>query len=285
MTIHHLDCAGMCTVGGRALLGHGGLLTSRIVAHCLLIETGGGLVLVDTGLGTEDVADPRRLGPALRASIRPQLSLARTALHQVRALGHNPSDVRHIVLTHLDLDHAGGLGDFPDAQVHVFADELRAATARATRRERTRYRPAQWSHNPRWVEHETAGDAWFGFAAARPVAESVPGVVLIPLQGHTRGHCGIAVRHSSGWLLHCGDSYFSHTEVDTDSPRCPPGFTAFQRIVAHDNPVRIHNQQRLRELRRHHGAEVELFCAHDPYEFERLRTRRQFSHRPDGSGS
>ena len=28
-------------------------------AHCLLIETEAGLVLVDTGLGTRDVADPR----------------------------------------------------------------------------------------------------------------------------------------------------------------------------------------------------------------------------------
>jgi hypothetical protein len=31
------------------------------------------------------------------------------------------------VVTHLDLDHAGGLGDFPDAEVHVHAHELSAA--------------------------------------------------------------------------------------------------------------------------------------------------------------
>ncbi|MFD0510570.1 MBL fold metallo-hydrolase [Streptomyces aureus] len=31
-------------------------------------------------------------------------------------LGYAVDDVRHIVLTHLDLDHAGGLPDFPRAR-------------------------------------------------------------------------------------------------------------------------------------------------------------------------
>jgi glyoxylase-like metal-dependent hydrolase (beta-lactamase superfamily II) len=36
---------------------------------------------------------------------------------------YDPKDVRHIVLTHLDFDPAGGLGDFPHATVHMLADE------------------------------------------------------------------------------------------------------------------------------------------------------------------
>ncbi|MFJ1703796.1 MBL fold metallo-hydrolase [Kitasatospora sp. NPDC088346] len=271
MTIHHLDCAGMCPAGGRLLLGSGGLLTGRIVGHCLLVETEDGLVLVDTGLGTGDVADPRRLGTAFRLTMRPQLSLARTALHQVRALGYSPLDVRHIVLSHLDLDHAGGLGDFPHARVHVLADELRAARARATRNEQDRYRPAQWAHNPLWVEHEATGDPWFGFEAARPVSEAVPEVLLVPLRGHTRGHSGIAVRDGDRWLLHCGDAYFSHTEVDLATPRCPPGLAAFQRLVSRDDRARLHNQERLRALRHEQGSAVRLFSAHDPFEFDRMR--------------
>jgi glyoxylase-like metal-dependent hydrolase (beta-lactamase superfamily II) len=34
------------------------------------------------------------------------------AFEQVRALGFAPNDVRHVLLTHLDRDHAGGLSDF-----------------------------------------------------------------------------------------------------------------------------------------------------------------------------
>ena len=37
-----------------------------------------------------------------------------------------------------------------------------------------------------------------------------------------------------------------------------------------DREVRLWNQRRLRELKQAHGAEIELFCAHDPSEFEAL---------------
>jgi glyoxylase-like metal-dependent hydrolase (beta-lactamase superfamily II) len=50
-----------------------------------------------------------------------------TAYMQIKELGFNPQDVRHILVTHLDLDHAGGLSDFPEAKVHIFAPEFEAA--------------------------------------------------------------------------------------------------------------------------------------------------------------
>ena len=34
--------------------------------------------------------------------------------------------------------------------------------------------------------------------------------------------------------------------------------------------ARLENQERLRRLRQEHGGEIELFCAHDPIEYERL---------------
>ncbi|WP_441246172.1 MBL fold metallo-hydrolase [Kitasatospora sp. McL0602] len=269
MTVHHLDCASMCPFGGQLLLGSGGLLTGRIVGHCLLVEGPAGLTLVDTGFGTADVADPARLGRAFTAMVRPRLSLPGTALHQVRALGHDPRDVRDIVLTHLDADHAGGLGDFPEARVHVLADELRAARSPLTRGERDRYRTVQWQHGPAWVEHRTAGESWYGFAAVRLPVE--PEILLVPLPGHTRGHSAVAVRDGRGWLLHCGDAYFSHREAVPGGPRGPRTLALFQRLLATDNGVRLHNQERLRALRREHDGEVRLFCAHDAHEYDLLR--------------
>ena len=91
---------------------------------------------------------------------------------------------------------------------------------------------------------------------------------MIPLAGHSRGHTGIAVRDADGWLLHCGDAYFNRNEIKTP-PSCPPGLSAFQKLMADDGKARIANQERLRELARTHGDEVRLFCAHDPVELER----------------
>ncbi|MFJ1749330.1 MBL fold metallo-hydrolase [Streptomyces sp. NPDC088116] len=271
MTIHHLDCAGMCPAGGRLLLGSGRLFTGRFVSHCLLIESDDGLVLVDTGLGTADVADPRRLGLAFRAAMRPELAPDRTALTQIRALGLDPRDVRDIVLTHLDLDHAGGLADFPHARVHVLADELRAAEAPPTRGERVRYRPVQWAHHPHWVEYERPQEEWFGFQAVRlTMPAATPEILLLPMPGHTRGHCAVAVRSGEGWLLHCGDAFFSPADIHPGRPPRPPALSVVQRLLATDNSARRHNRLRLRELNRAQPDLIRLFCAHDPHEFHRL---------------
>jgi len=250
----------------------GRLLPAAMVAHCLLVERPDGLLLVDTGFGSADVAAPRRLGQPFRAVVRPRLVLAETALAQVQALGYESTDVTDIALTHLDLDHVGGISDFPGARVHVFADEL-AAARNPTLAERGRYLPVHWSHGPTWVEHAVPGDAWFGFDAVTALSDDV---LLIPLQGHTRGHCGVAVRRGADgrWLLHAGDSYFHATEK-LSPPDPPIGLRVFQTLMGVDNKRRLANQARLQELHRGQGDDVTIFCAHDPDEFAALASAKE----------
>ena len=268
--VHHLNCATMRPVGSFG----GRVAPASIVAHCLLVERSEGLLLVDSGFGTADLADPGRLGRPFVAAMRAALDPAETALARVRALGFDPEDVTDVAVTHLDLDHAGGLGDFPSARVHVHADEL--AAARAPRlSERARYVGAQWAHRPRWVEHRTAGDSWKGLEAVTALDDDV---VLVPLHGHSRGHSGVAVRASGPgeperWLLHAGDAYFFAGEKETPARRLP-GLTAFQVLMAADDRERRANQERLQELHARSGpggdATVTVFSAHDAAEFTAL---------------
>jgi glyoxylase-like metal-dependent hydrolase (beta-lactamase superfamily II) len=148
MIVHHLNCGTMCPVGGRLMDGPGrGPGPARLVCHCLLIESErDGLVLVDTGLGLRDVRRPRpRLDGTFLSIMRLPLREEETAVRQIERLGYRASDVRHIVLTHLDFDHAGGLEDFPDATVHVLeAEHHAAAGSRSGFVARGRYRPMQW---------------------------------------------------------------------------------------------------------------------------------------------
>ncbi|MEJ8636221.1 MBL fold metallo-hydrolase [Streptomyces sp. NPDC006475] len=260
-TVHHLDCAPMHPLGG-----------SPLVAHCLLVVTGSGLLLVDTGFGTGDIANPRRLGAVFRKTARPRLEPAFTAVHQIRELGYDPRDVQDIVLTHLDLDHAGGLADFPDARVHVMADEYRAAMRRDSRLDTARYVTAQWGHGPRWIIHDTADSTWHGFAAS-PVVRS-PDVLMIPMPGHSRGHCAVAVQQPERWLLHAGDAYFFHGEMDLRRPRCPRSLALHQRLMADNHDQRMTQLDRLRALRRVDPRVIRIFSSHDAYEFSQLTSER-----------
>lgn len=267
LRIHHINCGTLCPHAGGLIGTPGaGLGPGRMVCHCLLVETRAGLVLVDTGMGSGDIAHPAQLGRAFTALTRPRLDPAETALAQVSALGYRQADVRHIVVTHLDLDHAGGLPDFPLAKVHVHAAE-HAAALQPHWRERARYRPAHFAHRPDWVLHRETGERWQGFSAVRALPGCDDDVLLVPLHGHTRGHCGVAVRDGDGWLLHCGDAYFHHGEMQ-DPPHCPPGLRLFQNIVQVDRAARLANQARLRELALAQAAQVRLFSAHDPVELD-----------------
>jgi len=262
----------LCPFSALLVNGRGGLLsTGRIVCHCLLIETNDGLVLVDTGLGLKDIANPiGHLGRSFVAIGRPRFDPDETAVHQVARLGFKPKDVRNIVVTHLDLDHAGGLADFPHAQVHVFAPEHEAAMTRRTSNERRRYSPGQWEHGPLWALHALAGERWFGFDCVQALNGN-PDMLLVPVQGHSRGNCAVALRTPETWLLHCGDAYYSHAEMDNEHPSCPLGLKVFQRFNQIDGDLRMHNQLRLRTLAHEHAGEVQVFCAHDFMELDRYQ--------------
>ena len=305
MRVHHLNCGTLLPWGGRRINGNRlPFLTARLVCHCLLIETDRSLVLVDSGFGLSDIQrlggvrslmrgrpGPDRSDSATRQLarfaystfvIRPRLDPAETAVRQVAELGYSPDDVRDIVLTHLDLDHAGGLLDFPEARVHVHQAEHRAAMYAASSAERSvhrfRYWPYQWAHDPAWVTY-AEGDSWFGFEAVREL-DGLPDIALVPLPGHSPGHAGVAVRtgdtesgtqSGAPWLLHAGDAYFDHREVDLVEPRSTPGLASFQHWLQADASARRRNRARLRELAAENGDAVEFFCSHDPVELDRYR--------------
>lgn len=253
MRVHSLNCGTFAPP-----------ITGEIVCHVLLCETPDGLVLIDTGLGLADYADPKlRMGPA-RALLRPKSGDADTALRQIEARGHSASDVTHIVVTHLDFDHIGGLSDFPDAQVHTTADEHAAAVTDPDFRDKQRYRPAQWSHGPQFVLHEGRGDQWKHDLTGHEV---LPGITLVPMPGHSRGHAAVAVDAGDrGLLVHAGDAAFDAASYADASPSGRPlnkigAMRLFESFVGRDRRAIKANHQSLRRLNDVDG--ITVLPAHD----------------------
>ncbi|MBA2404903.1 MAG: MBL fold metallo-hydrolase [Bdellovibrionales bacterium] len=277
MRIHHLNCISSCPLGGKLMDGGGETILQRghLTNHCLLVETDSELVLIDTGFGLKEVANPHsRLSEFFLQLLKPDFKEELTAYRQIENLGLNPRDVRHIILTHLDFDHAGGLDDFPWAKVHILRAEKDSAFSQKTWLDRQRYRPAQWGTKKNWNFYTPGeGDSWFGFNRVHALNGLPPEFALIPLIGHTLGHAGIAVQSENKWLFNTGDAYFFHGEMDFKHPCCTPGLTFYQNMMDKDHKSRVWNQQRLRELKKRHSDQVEVFCSHDVAEFERLSGR------------
>ncbi len=217
---------------------------------------------MDTGFGLDDVRKPRQLGLAFSALVRPRLTAADTAISQIRELGFDPHDVRNIITTHLDLDHAGGLPDFPEAEVHLLGRELRRghqaelarspslrrralgarpAVGRAPGRRRAVVRIRQRAHPARQRRRDPADPAHRpyprphrrGNQRRRRLAASLRRRLLPSRRG----------RHPTALPA-----------------RDRPLFAAFDQV---DGAARRGNVERLRELAQRHSHEVKLICSHD----------------------
>jgi glyoxylase-like metal-dependent hydrolase (beta-lactamase superfamily II) len=247
-TIHHVN-------GGWLQVPPG----PRVPCHCLLLEDRGGLALVDAGIGLRDVRDPLgRIGREAIDMAGFRFAEEDTAFAQLERAGFRPADVAHVILTHADPDHAGGLADFPAARVHVAAEE-KAALASGD----ARYRPPQFDHGPEWQEHGPSGRRWYGLEARELPLGFASEVLLIPLFGHTLGQCGVAIRQGDRWVLHVADAYYLRVELSTDEHPV----SRLAALRAADDAMRRASLERLRRIARDHGSDVTMLGYHDITEF------------------
>ena len=171
----------------------------------ILLETRQGLTLVDTGLGLHDHLAPDRYMKLMRKLMGWHRNPEATAARQLLQLGIPPAAVKHIILSHAHFDHAGGLPDFPNAQVHLRQRELDAIHHPRRFLDLVGHHPVDFAHAPDWCTYGDQGKDWHGFRAI-PLPFT-PRIYLVELFGHTNGHCGVLIeKGNSQWLLYTGDA-------------------------------------------------------------------------------
>jgi glyoxylase-like metal-dependent hydrolase (beta-lactamase superfamily II) len=178
--------------------------------NVVVVRSGGQTVLIDSGLGMDPDLDLPRAG---RLALR------------LEAAGIDLASVTDVVLTHMHMDHVGGLladgmrGRLrPDLRVHLaaaeaefwaspdfsrtsmppgFPDALRSAAKRFLDEYRSQLRPFE-------KEYEVA-----------------PGVVACRTGGHTPGHSVVRLASGGDRLTFAGDAVFA---VGFDQPEWHNGF-------------------------------------------------------------
>jgi N-acyl homoserine lactone hydrolase len=181
----------------------------------LLEHPGAGAVVIDTGLHPSAAVKPAeslgRLGTLAFRDL--QMDAGQALPAQLRERGIEPGSVGTVVMTHLHIDHASGISEFPGATFVVSRAEWDAAT---TQGRRHGYMTRQFDHafDYRLLDFEGAGASSFsGFARSFDLfGDGSVRAVYTP--GHTLGHMSIVLRTGSGEVLVAGDAIYSHRNLD-----------------------------------------------------------------------
>lgn len=207
----------------------------------LLLERPGIRLVVDSGLGDSMV--PRTVR-GFFGGLTAQGGLRRA----LAELGWDPGSVTHLVLTHLHVDHAGGVFDasgrpvFPRADIIVARRELAYALDPHPLRG-----PVYDVRAARLLEE--MGKA---ILVDRLPVEVTPGVEVTPLGGHTPGLLGVSVEAGDRVLFAPGDL------IPTRAHR------RARWVLSYDqDPSRVYEERRRRGARAEANGWIVHFC-HDP---------------------
>ena len=84
-----------------------------------LLDHPKGKVLLDTGNSLKICRNPREHWGNAVDAYYPNMLESQYVVNQLAGLGIMPEEISHIVLSHLHLDHAGGISSFPNAKLIV----------------------------------------------------------------------------------------------------------------------------------------------------------------------
>lgn len=133
--------------------------------------------------------------------------------HHLADLGIVPADVSDLVMTHLHWDHAGNIGLFPNARVHVQADEVAFSTGSAML-----HRGVSKIYNLEDVQSVLVPLFEGRVQFIEGDVELFPGIVAAKVGGHTPGSMVLQVSTARGPIVIASDAAHFWANVHRRSP-------------------------------------------------------------------
>lgn len=221
-----------------------GPITAPIGSY--LIEHERGLVLFDTNLDPDAVEDPEGEYGPVATGFGLDFPAEKAVDQQVIAAGFQPTDVEHLLLSHVHFDHTGGISRFPNAKIVLGEREMAFSSWPTGANEGffrdkdlapLRSRSRDILEVPVGVDHDVFGDG---------------SVVLLSTPGHTPGHLSLLVRLEHGNYLLVADATHARDALEKEII-CPSDV---------DTVSAVRSMKRLKLLRA--SLDAKVLIAHDP---------------------
>jgi N-acyl homoserine lactone hydrolase len=177
------------------------------------IEHPEGVIVVDTGQGVHLLETAQSLHPFARWEVAFSIAPEQEIGPQLRDRGIGPRDVKQVVLTHLHMDHDGGLAHFRGSEILVARGEQNLARGWAGWVRG--YLPNRW---PSWFDPlplDLAPQAFGPFAASKPLT-AAGDVIAVATPGHTRDHISVLAQENGTTFFLAGDTSYNEALMLAD---------------------------------------------------------------------
>jgi glyoxylase-like metal-dependent hydrolase (beta-lactamase superfamily II) len=222
----------------RQLVGPRGGWDWLPVPAFLVEHPSAGAVLIDTGLHPSCSGGARANMGAIAGLIYEIRTDHDQALRfQLPARGVQPSEVAVVVMTHLHIDHASAVSEFPQATFVIDGREWKAAAAGGVR---GGYHARQFDHAFEWrtVDFEAEEvESFSGFAHSVDLFGD-GSVRLVSTPGHTAGHLSVVLRTAHREVLVVADAAYTERELHGEA----------EPLICHDRHL---HRRSLKEINRY----------------------------------
>jgi glyoxylase-like metal-dependent hydrolase (beta-lactamase superfamily II) len=204
------------------------------VVAFLVEHPGFGHLLIDTGFHSSVAVDPKQnLGRVSALAFKDiKMEPSQAVSHQLRARGIEPGGIKLVVMTHLHVDHASAISEFPAATFLINRREWQAATE--PRGSLRGYVQRQFDHafDFRMLDfHSRESESFASFGRSLDVFGD-GSVRLVSTPGHTAGHMSVVLRLAGREALIAGDAiYTMRTLTDSALPHQMDDEHVFRRSL------------------------------------------------------